>query len=443
MLISVLVDKITAARQFMFRSRSSRTGRARIGRGSRRGQYAKRCAWLCALLFVCCPLADRAAIPVRADEVTEESIQEKEDQIEAAKAEQEQIESSISDLETLVAELEALESDLEAYVTQLDAQLTAIQLNIDSLNEQIEEKEATIAQTQIELEEAEAVQAEQYANMKERLQFIYEKGDSYMMEILLQASSFGDLLNKAYYIEELEAYDQDLLERYTQQAELIAKTKEALEAEKETLAQEKEAVEEEEATMEALLEEKSAQLAATSAEIMESAATIEEYEAQVSAQTSVIEALEAEVAADKATLEAQNQTTSVTYSGVFVWPCPSYTYISSTYGYRESPTYGASTFHSGIDLAADYGAAILAAADGTVVAASYESSMGNYIMIDHGGGVYTVYMHCSALYVSTGQSVSAGETIAAVGSTGISTGPHLHFSVRVNGSYVDPMTYLS
>ena len=420
---------------------------ARNGRGAVRPRDLKgrkKCALLCALLLAACFVSDTGALPVRADTVTEESIQEKEDQIEAAKEEQEQIESSISDLESLVSELESLESDLEAYITQLDAQLTAIQENIDSLNTQIEEKEATIAETEAELEEAEAVQAEQYQNMKERLKFIYEKGDIYLFEVLLQASSFGDLLNKAYYIEELEAYDQDLLERYTQQAELIAKTKEALELEKETLAAEKEAVEEEEATMEALMEEKTAQLAATTASIMESAATIEEYEAQVSAQTATIEALEAEVAADKETLAAQEAAAStVTYSGVFVWPCPSYTYISSEYGYRESPTYGASTFHSGIDLAADYGAAILAAADGTVVAASYESSMGNYIMIDHGGGLYTVYMHCSSLYVSTGQTVSAGDTIAAVGSTGISTGPHLHFSVRLNGSYVDPMTYLS
>ena len=400
---------------------------------------------LCALLFVCCFTADGRVLPVRADEVTEESIQEKEDQIEAAKEEQEQIQSSISDLESLVEELEALESDLEAYITELDAQLTQIQLNIDSLESQIEETEAAIEETEAELEEAEALQQEQYDNMKERLRFIYEKGDTYMLEVLLKASSYGDLLNKAYYIEELSAYDQDLLERYTQQAELIEKTKEALEEEKETLSQEKEAIEEEEATMEALVAEKSAQLAATSSQITESASTIEEYEAQISAQTAIIEALEAEVAADKETLaEQEAASATVTYSGgVFVWPCPAYTYISDDYGYRIHPIYGTTTFHSGIDLAADYGAAILAAADGTVVAASYESTMGNYIMIDHGGGLYTIYMHASALYVSTGQSVSAGETIAAVGSTGNSTGPHLHFGVRLNGSYVSPWTYLS
>jgi murein DD-endopeptidase MepM/ murein hydrolase activator NlpD len=106
------------------------------------------------------------------------------------------------------------------------------------------------------------------------------------------------------------------------------------------------------------------------------------------------------------------------------------------------PTLGVQKMHNGIDLAAPTGSSILAAYSGTVVAAAYSSTMGNYIMIDHGDGLYTIYMHASALYVSTGQEVSAGQNIAAVGSTGRSTGPHLHFGVRLNGSYVSPWNYL-
>lgn len=436
-----MFDRVSSIKEKPACSRRSRTHLCGPKPRRRRGYGAdilRRCALVCALLFGFTAIARSSALPVCAD--TTDSIEEMEEQIEAAKQTQEQIQSSISDLETMVAELEALESDLTAYITQLDAQLTSIQENIDSLNAQIEETEATIAETQEELEEAQRVQADQYANMKERLRFIYEKGDAYLVEVMLRSSSYGEMLNKAYYIEQLSAYDQDLLERYTQQAELIEKTKEALEAEKATLDEQMAAVEEEEANVEALLEQKQEQLAATSAEITESAATIEEYESQLSAQTSTIEALEAAVEAQKA---AQGSTGTVYSGGVFTWPCPSYTYISSDYGYRVHPIYGTTTFHSGIDMAASSGAAILAAASGTVAAASYESSMGNYIMIDHGGGLYTVYMHCSALYVSAGQSVSAGETIAAVGSTGNSTGPHLHFSVRLNGSYVSPWSYLT
>ncbi|OQA22580.1 MAG: Murein DD-endopeptidase MepM [Firmicutes bacterium ADurb.Bin354] len=106
------------------------------------------------------------------------------------------------------------------------------------------------------------------------------------------------------------------------------------------------------------------------------------------------------------------------------------------------PTLKVQKFHNGVDLAAPGGSPILAAYDGKVVAAAYSSSMGNYIMIDHGDGLYTIYMHASALYVSKGQTVSKAQKIAAVGSTGRSTGNHLHFGVRLNGNYVDPMGYL-
>lgn len=127
---------------------------------------------------------------------------------------------------------------------------------------------------------------------------------------------------------------------------------------------------------------------------------------------------------------------------MFAFPAPSYTRISDDYGNRIHPTLGVEKFHNGIDLAAPNGSPILAAYDGEVVAASYSSSMGNYVMIDHGDSLYTIYMHASALYVSKGDAVTKGQQIAAVGSTGRSTGPHLHFGVRKNGGYVSPWGYL-
>lgn len=402
------------------------------------GKYTRRCAVSCALLFGLILTARPLSVAVQADTVTEASIKEKENQIANAKKERQQVQSSISNLKNMKASLESKKADLNTYVTQLDSKLTQIQQNIDSLKQQIEDKEADITKTEAELQEAENTQQEQYENMKKRCQFIYEKGDTYMMEILLKSASFGDLLNKAYYIEQLSNYDQNLLGRYKEQTKLVAATKEALEEEKQTLDDEKKAVEEEEANMTALLSEKKQQIASTESEIAESASTIEEYEAQMNQQTSAIAALEASVAADKQALANQRK-----YSGgVFTWPAPSYSYISSEFGYRVHPIYGRTIFHSGLDMAAPSGSPILAAADGVVVAATYESSMGNYVMINHGDGLYTIYMHASALYVSAGQEVSAGQQIAAVGSTGNSTGPHLHFSVRLNGSYVNPWNYL-
>lgn len=406
--------------------------------GGLSGKYFWRCAAFCALLFGFMVMAEPLAFTVLADEVTEESIKEKENQIEAAKQERKQVQSSISNLKTMKANLENKKADLNTYVTQLDAQLTEIQGNIDSLKQQIENKEADITRTETELQKAEDTQQAQYENMKKRCKFIYEKGDTYMLEVLLQSANFGDFLNKAYYIEQLSNYDQNLLKRYREQTKLVAATKEALEEEKQTLDDEKKAVEAEESNMTALIAEKRNQIASTESEIAESASTIEEYESQLNQQTSAIAALEAAVAADKRALAGQRK-----YSGgAFVWPAPSYMYISSEFGYRVHPIYGRTIFHSGLDMAAPGGSPILAAADGVVVAATYESSMGNYVMINHGDGLYTIYMHASALYVSSGQEVSAGDQIAAVGSTGNSTGPHLHFSVRLNGSYVSPWNYL-
>lgn len=128
--------------------------------------------------------------------------------------------------------------------------------------------------------------------------------------------------------------------------------------------------------------------------------------------------------------------------GAFTWPCPSSTRVTSDYGPRTAPTGGASSYHRGIDIGAAFGADIVAAADGTVSFAGYSNAAGNYVTVSHGNGVYTVYMHCSSLNVSKGQSISAGQVIAKVGSTGISTGNHLHFGVSLNGSYVNPWDYL-
>ena len=127
----------------------------------------------------------------------------------------------------------------------------------------------------------------------------------------------------------------------------------------------------------------------------------------------------------------------------FIWPCPSSSRITSGFGGRESPTEGASSNHQGIDIGAPTGSNIVAAADGTVTISTYSYSAGNYIMLNHGGGVSTVYMHCSQLLVSAGDTVKQGQVIAKVGSTGYSTGPHLHFGVRLNGSYVNPAKYVS
>ena len=150
-----------------------------------------------------------------------------------------------------------------------------------------------------------------------------------------------------------------------------------------------------------------------------------------------------EEARKKAQEEGKTYTTADLGNISFKWPCPASSRITSQFGDRESPTEGASSNHKGIDIGAASGSDILAAASGTVVIATYSYSAGNYIMIDHGGGVSTVYMHCSQLLAAEGDEVSQGQVIAKVGSTGYSTGPHLHFGIRSDGSYVNPLNYVS
>ena len=377
-----------------------------------------------------------------AQATTNDSIKEKEAEIAEAKKEVASLKSSLTDVEKLKKELEQSKNDLNAYVTELDSQLSDIQSKISEYNKLIEEKENEIVVTTEELNAAIAKQEEQYEAMKERIKFMYEKGDTLYMEIIFSSSSLSDTVNKADYIEALSAYDRNQLDEYVRTRELIALCKEELESEKEVLDEAKLAVEAEESAVSALISEKEAQIVAVSSDISTKEAAIKEYEDMIADENAQIAALEKAVAEEKARLAAANANARTYDGGMFAFPCPGYKRISDEYGNRMHPTLGVEKFHNGIDLAAASGTSILAAYDGDVVAADYSSSMGNYIMIDHGGGLYTIYMHASALYVSKGQSVYKGQTIAAVGSTGRSTGPHLHFSVRLNGNYVSPWNYL-
>lgn len=370
-----------------------------------------------------------------------QSISEKEDELDDLEDQKAALQNGRSNLQRIINGLEAEKQEMAGYVAELDSQVMNIQSNIEALNELIEAKQAEILQTQAELEEAERVAEEQYEAMKERIQFMYETGDSLYLEMLLTADSFADMLNKADYIEQLSAYDRRKLEEYQLIVEYTQLCKEELLSEQELLEEAKTAAEEEQNNLNALIAEKEVQISAYETDIANREAAIREYDAEIREQNELIAALEAQVAAEKAALA---EATRIRYDGgVFTWPAPSYTRISSPYGWRPHPTLGVDKFHNGVDLAAPGGSPILAAYDGKVVAAAYSSSMGNYIMIDHGDGLYTIYMHASALYVSTGEYVTRGQKIAAVGTTGRSTGNHLHFGVRLNGQYVDPMGYIS
>lgn len=373
----------------------------------------------------------------------EDSIKEKQEQIDKAQKEQKEIKSNISNINKMVDELEKQKDDLTAYVSELDDKVTEVEANIEELEAAIAKKEEDIAQTEAELEEAKQVQLNQYNAMKARIKFMYEKGDYYYMEMLFMAQSFGDMVNKADYIEQLSAYDKKKLTEYIDYCEYVEECRVALEAEKETLNVAKAQVEEEKSNLETLIGEKEREITAKETDINNKEQAIKEYEAYLAEQTSIIKTLEAAVAEQRKKLMEESGEIITYDGGMFKFPAPQYTRVSDDYGYRIHPTLGVKQFHNGVDLASPGGSPILAAYDGEVVAAAYSATMGNYIMINHGNDLYTIYMHASKLYVSQGEKVARGQKIAAVGSTGRSTGNHLHFSVRLKGDYVSPWNYLS
>lgn len=375
-------------------------------------------------------------------DITSDSIKEKEDQINQMQEEKKTLQSGLSDVQKMVQELETVKGDLQTYVTKLDANLSTIEAKIAEVKELIREKEEEIAVTTQVLEEAEETEAQQYEAMRQRIRFMYEKGSTFSMELLLSAESFGDMLNKADYIAKLSDYDRRMLEEYEATREEIEVCKAALEEEQAMLEEARAVVEQEQASLNALINEKTTQINAFEADISNKEQIIAAYEAEIKEQNETIAALEAAVAEERKRIAQENGKLTSYDGGVFQWPAPSYTRISEEYGDRIHPILKTPQFHNGLDLAAPNGSPILAAYDGEVVAAAYSGTMGNYIMIDHGDSLYTIYMHASALYVNKGDLVVKGEKIAAVGSTGRSTGPHLHFSVRLNGSYVSPWNYL-
>ena len=377
------------------------------------------------------------------DEI-EASIKEKQAEIDAANKKKKELQSGLTEVKKIKESLESERSNLQTYVAELDQNLADVESKIAELKELIAEKEAEILQTTEDLADAEEKEETQYDAMKDRIKFLYEKGDTYYLELLFSSSGFSDFINKKDYIEKLSKYDTDLFKEYVKNRELIEVCKAELEAEEELLEEAKAKVDEEQANLEELISTKESEINRYTGDISDKEKAIAEYEADIALENDTIKALEAALAEERRRLLEENGSEKIIYDGgMFKWPAPSYTRISSDYGWRMHPTLGVEKFHNGVDMAAPGGTPILAAYDGEVIASGYNSSMGNYIIINHGGGLITIYMHASALYVSQGTMVVRGEKIAAVGTTGRSTGNHLHFGVRLNGEYVSPWNYLS
>ena len=382
-----------------------------------------------------------AGIPIQAssastEKVTEDAASTK--SLQEAQDEKAQLEKALKEAQGTIEELKDSKGDIESKVTELNQQLMDISARITDLENQLTAKSEDIQETKDELAGAKEREAQQYADMKVRIQFMYENGQTSYLEALLSSRNISEFLNSADYIAQIQSYDRQKLTEYQDTVESIVNLEAQLEQEYTDLEALKSTVESNKATVAAMMRQKESELADISGDIEDAQSDADYYAAEIQAQEELIAAIK-RAEAEKAAAGVEEHPYT---GGAFRWPCPSSTRVTSDYGTRVSPMSGASSNHKGIDIGASAGADIIAAADGTVTAASYSSAAGNYVMIDHGGGLYTVYMHASSLLVSPGQTVSAGDVIAKVGSTGISTGSHLHFGVSLNGSYVSPWSYL-
>ncbi len=401
--------------------------------------------------------------PVCNVQATEES------NLSEAQQEKKTLENDLQKAKELIDSLKGSKEDIQSEVEKLDKQLNEISGKVKELESQLSKKRQEIADTESALNKAKEQEKKQYRNMKKRIQFMYENGQTSYVEMLLSADSFTDFLNAVEYITQISQYDRKMLKEYQNMQVTIADTQKTLETDYASLQSLQAKVQEEKQAVAALESAKKGELNDVADDLTDAQTVAKAYEAEIQAQNEVIaqiqaaqkraaeqqaaqqqaQAAEENQGATDAAGENQNTAQNTTPSGngqstgTMMWPCPSSKRVTSDYGPRTSPTNGASSNHKGIDIGAAYGADIVAADGGTVLVATYSSSGGNYVIIDHGGGLCTVYMHASSLTVSAGQTVSKGQVIAKVGSTGISTGNHLHFGVTLNGVYVSPWGYVS
>ena len=343
-----------------------------------------------------------------------------------------QIRNNIKNKQQELNESRAKEKSLGDQVNSLEQQINSKQSDINELEASISEAQAKLETLEEELAAAEEKVNTQNENLNARLRNMYKNGSVGFIDVLMDSGSFSEFLNNLSLVEKVYTSDQDVLEELQKAYDEIDAKKKEIETLQAELSESKATMEEQKSSLEAdkaSVEKKKSEIAADSAETQRE---LDKLEADAQALTSSIR-------------NSGSSSSSSKYNGgIMAWPVPSCHTVSSGYGGRIHPTTGKYKFHGGLDIPGSYGSAIVAANSGKVIwAGNRGDSYGNYVIIDHGGGVSTLYGHSSKVLVSTGQRVSRGQRIANVGSTGRSTGPHCHFEVRINGSRVNPNPYVN
>ena len=367
------------------------------------------------------------AVVVPASAVTQAEIDAMKEEANSLKQQQEEIQDQ---LDSLAADRE----NAMARKTLLEQQINATRAEISSIAAQISKYDELIAQKQTELDEAEAEEQAQYELFCERVRYMEEQGEVSYWSILFSSKDFADLLDNAMMVEEIMDYDNQVMDQLIALREQIEQDK----AELETARQEQQDAKAEQEAAQANLQAQESEVDALLSQISNQEDELEAREAQLRAAS---DAATAEIAAAERELAAQ--IANVPSESGFLWPLPGRYNLSSLFGSRKHPITGKANNHTGIDIPASSGTSILAAKSGVVTTSTYNNSYGNYVVVSHSDGTSTLYAHMVRRNCSKGDTVSQGQVIGYVGTTGSSTGNHLHFEVRVNGSRVDPINYFT
>ena len=348
--------------------------------------------------------------------------------------------------ETLAQQKKNLSRELDALEGEIDSAMSkklVVEQEINVVEEQIANTESMIAlyddqiaQEEENLTAAQAEEAQHYNEACQRVRAMEEQGTATYWEVLFGAATFGDLLDRAMMINDTVEYDNALMEALEQARIAVEQAKAELENSRAEQVSAKEALQAQKTELDA----KKATINALLAELQ---AKQDTYEGRMADLNAAAASMDKEIAAKQKELERQlaQSKVQINYGSGYIWPLDGCYTITSFFGPRKHPITGVAGNHGGTDVRASYGTPIKAARGGTVMTSTYNSSYGNYVVVLHDNGESTLYAHMSKRAVSEGATVTQGQTVGYVGSTGSSTGNHLHYEIRVNGTRVDALNY--
>lgn len=400
------------------------------------------------ILVIFCLSCNYLIIPINAETSDDEYVE----YLDGENSESQENESEPEEEEKTLDDLQLEKSQLENVIDESNNQILIIENDLSSLVFEIAEINQKICDKQLEVETLEAQEVEmlayiekaereleisnsRYEKQKEllekRLIAMYEMGQNSYLEILLNSKNITDFFSNYYLISEISKADEELLQTVEAEKKYNKALKESLETKKAVLTASRETREKNAISLTNMSVIKNNKIAQLSEEELSLQQQIEEYQNQITEIEKEIRVLAIANVSEKYV------------GGTMAWPTPGYTRITSQFGMRTHPITGVYKLHTGVDIGAPYGSNFIAANDGLVTYAGYNAAYGNMVIIDHGGGITTLYAHGSEILVNVGDMVYQGTPVLKVGSTGYSTGPHAHFEVRIGGDYVQPLDYIT